>query len=399
MSWLRLSTIAFILGLSAAAQAQSPGEIRIGEIGDFSGPYAILGGKGSISAANLAIEDFGKVLGMPVKVLPGDSQNKPDIASSIAQKWFDTDHVSAILNGGATPTSAAILQVARARKKPFLGIGTGSLDFTGKLCSPYFSQWAQDTYMLANGAVHAAARSGGGTWFFLTADYSYGYQLQDEITKRITAAGGKVLGAVRHPLGTTDFSSFLMQAQASGAKYIALANGGLDMQNAVRQAWEFGIGRGGQQVIPMVIYDTDVQALGLRNAQGLVGVTSFFGDLNDGTRKFVARFMEKEGHPPTMIQATDYSAMYHVLRAIKAAGSAEDGEKIAEQIRALPVDDPILTNVHVRVDGKVMRPVYVVQVKTPEESKGPADLFKLIETIPPEQAWRSLEEGGCPLAK
>ncbi len=399
MNWLKPSIIAVILGLSAMAQAaESKGEIRVGEIGDFSGPYAILGGKGSVTADNLAIEDFGKVLGMPVKVLPGDTQNKADIASSIAQKWFDTDHVSAVLNGGATPTAAAILQVARDRKKPFLAIGTGSLDFTGKLCTPYFSQWAQDTYMLANGAAHVAAKSGGGTWFFITADYSYGYSLQEEITKRITAMGGKVLGSVRHPLGAADYSSFLLQAQASGAKYIALANSGLDMQNAVRQAREFGIAQGGQQVIPMVIYDTDVQALGLQNAQGLIGVTSFFAALNDATRKFAVRFMEKEGHPPTMVQAAGYSAMYHLLRAIKAAGT-DDGEKVTEQIRALPIDDPILTGASVRVDGKVMRPVYLVQVKAPAESKGPTDLFNLIETIPPDEAWRSLPEGGCPLAK
>jgi branched-chain amino acid transport system substrate-binding protein len=355
----------------------------------MSSVYAVVGGKGSITAAQMAVEDFGSptVAGARIEIVSADHQNKPDIASALVQRWFDVGGVDVVADGGSTPSALAIQRVAQEKRKVFMSSGSGSTDLVGKACSPTGFHWAYDNYALANGAAHGVVQSGGDSWFFITADYAFGHSLEVEATKRVLSDGGHVLGAVRAPLDTADFSSFLLQAQASKSKIVGLANAATDMEHAVKQAHEFGITQGGQRLVALMVLPPDVDALGLDIAQGLQSVTANFDDMNEAARAFAKRFIAKEGHSPTMIQAGTYSSVLHYLRAVAVAGT-DDGPKVADRMRAMKVNDFMDDDVSIREDGQVMRNMYLVEVKTPAESKGRWDYFKLKAIIPPGEAWR-----------
>jgi branched-chain amino acid transport system substrate-binding protein len=394
------SCVAALLAAGPAAAQVSDDVVKLGVLNDQSGLYADITGQGSVIAARMAVEDAGgKVLGKPVEVIFGDHQNKPDVGSSIVNRWIDAEQVDTIVDVPTSSVGLAVQQITKTKKRIFLMSGPASSDLTGKACSPYGFHWTYDTYMLANGTGNALVKAGGDTWFFLTSDYAFGHALERDTGAAVKAAGGKVLGAVRHPLNTSDFSSFLLQAQASKAKVIGLANAGGDTINSIKQAAEFGIVSGGQRLAGLLVFVTDVHALGLKTAQGLVVTESFYWDLNDETRAFSKRFMEKSGgKPPSMVQAGVYSAVAHYLKAIKAAGT-DDADKVAAKMRETKVNDFMTKDGEIRIDGRVMRNAYLFQVKKPDESKGPWDYYKLLATIKPEDAFRPLAEGGCPLVK
>jgi branched-chain amino acid transport system substrate-binding protein len=348
----------------------------------------------------MAVEDFGgKVLDRPIEVIFADHQNKPDVGSTLASRWYDAENVAAIVDVPVSSVALAVQEVARERKKIVLFSAAGSSDLTGKACSPMGTQWSFDSIALAKGTASAVTKSGGNTWFFLTANYAFGTAMEADARRFIAEAGGQVLGSVRHPQGTTDFSSFLLQAQSSKAKVIGLANAGNDTINALKGASEFGIVAGGQKLAAMLTFLSDVHSLGLKTAQGLQLTESFYWDLNDSTRAWSKRFGERmNGRMPTMVHAGVYSAVTHYLKAIKAAGT-DNSEKVAEQMRLLKVSDAILPEATVRQDGRVLRPFYLFEVKKPEESKGPYDYYKLVREIPANEAVRPLNEGNCPLVK
>ena len=396
----------FAIALSATLFATSVGAqqgdkpIRIGVLNDQSGIYADLSGQGSVIAARMAVEDFGgKVLGKPIDVIFADHQNKPDIGAALAARWYDVDGVDAIIDVPVSSVALAVQGVARERKRTVLFSAAGSSDITGKDCSPYGTQWTFDSYALAKGTASAATKAGGNTWFFLTANYAFGTAMEADARRFIGEAGGQVLGSVRHPQATADFSSFLLQAQNSKAKVIGLANAGNDTILAVRAAADFGIVSGGQKVAAMLTFLSDIHALGLKTAQGLQLTESFYWNLNDGTRAWSKRFGDRmNGRMPTMVHAGVYSALTHYLKAVKAAGST-DADKVAAAMRDIPVSDAILPKASVRQDGRVIRPYYLFEVKKPEESKAPYDYYKLVREIPGEEAARPLNEGNCPLVK
>jgi branched-chain amino acid transport system substrate-binding protein len=390
---------AFMLATPATAQSTSA-PLRIGVLNDQSGIYADLSGQGSVIAARMAVEDFGgKVLDRPIEVIFADHQNKPDVGSALASRWYDAENVAAIVDVPVSSVALAVQEVARERKKIVLFSAAGSSDLTGKACSPMGTQWSFDSIALAKGTANAVTKSGGNTWFFLTANYAFGTAMEADARRFIAEAGGQVLGSVRHPQGTTDFSSFLLQAQSSKAKVIGLANAGNDTINALKGASEFGIVAGGQKLAAMLTFLSDVHSLGLKTAQGLQLTESFYWDLNDSTRAWSRRFGERmNGRMPTMVHAGVYSAVTHYLKAIKAAGT-DNSEKVAEQMRLLKVSDAILPEATVRQDGRVLRPFYLFEVKKPEESKGPYDYYKLVREIPANEAVRPLNEGNCPLVK
>jgi len=391
---------AFALG-TAAAQAQiSDGVIKIGVMNDMSGLYADIAGPGSVVAAKMAVEDFGAAKkGMKVEIVSADHQNKPDVGSTIARTWYDVDHVDVITDVPTSSVALAVSQITRDKGKAFLGSGPASSDLTGKACSPNFVHWTYDTWMLANGTGSAMVKAGGDTWFFLTADYAFGHALERDTGAAVTKAGGKVLGAVRHPLGTKDFSSFLLQAQASKAKVIGLANAGGDTINSIKQAAEFGIVKGGQKLGGLLVFLTDVNSLGLNTAQGLVLTETFYWDLNDQTRAWSKRFAAaNNGKLPTMVQAGVYASVLHYLKAVEAI-KTDDGTKVVAEMKKLPTDDPLFGKGVIRADGRKLHPAYLFEVKKPSESKGPGDVYKLLATIPADQAFRPLAEGGCPLVK
>jgi branched-chain amino acid transport system substrate-binding protein len=390
---------AFMLATPATAQSTSA-PLRIGVLNDQSGIYADLSGQGSVIAARMAVEDFGgKVLDRPIEVIFADHQNKPDVGSALASRWYDAENVAAIVDVPVSSVALAVQEVARERKKIVLFSAAGSSDLTGKACSPMGTQWSFDSIALAKGTASAVTKSGGNTWFFLTANYAFGTAMEADARRFIAEAGGQVLGSVRHPQGTTDFSSFLLQAQSSKAKVIGLANAGNDTINALKGASEFGIVAGGQKLAAMLTFLSDVHSLGLKTAQGLQLTESFYWDLNDSTRAWSKRFGERmNGRMPTMVHAGVYSAVTHYLKAIKAAGT-DNSEKVAEQMRLLKVSDAILPEATVRQDGRVLRPFYLFEVKKPEESKGPYDYYKLVREIPANEAVRPLNEGNCPLVK
>lgn len=390
---------ALMLATSAAAQSTST-PLRIGVLNDQSGIYADLSGQGSVIAARMAVEDFGgKVLDRPIEIIFADHQNKPDVGSALASRWYDAENVAAIVDVPVSSVALAVQEVARERKKIVLFSAAGSSDLTGKACSPMGTQWSFDSIALAKGTASAVTKSGGNTWFFLTANYAFGTAMEADARRFIAEAGGQVLGSVRHPQGTTDFSSFLLQAQSSKAKVIGLANAGNDTINALKGASEFGIVAGGQKLAAMLTFLSDVHSLGLKTAQGLQLTESFYWDLNDSTRAWSKRFGERmSGRMPTMVHAGVYSAVTHYLKAIKAAGT-DNSEKVAEQMRLLKVSDAILPEAAVRQDGRVLRPFYLFEVKKPEESKGPYDYYKLVREIPANEAVRPLSEGNCPLVK
>jgi branched-chain amino acid transport system substrate-binding protein len=403
MSMKRSLSLAAALALAiGAAHAQiSDGVIKIGVMNDQSGTYADLAGPGSVVAARMAVQDFGAAKkGMKVEILVADHQNKPEVGSGIARQWFDVDKVDAIVD---VPTSSVVLavnQVAREKNKVLI-VSTGATsDLYGKACTPNSVHWTYDTWSLANGTGTAVVKTGGNTWFFLTADYAFGHALERDTEAVVLKNGGKVNGKVRHPFPSADMSSFLLQAQSSKAKIIGLANAGADTINALKQGAEFGIVKGGQQFAGLLVFLTDVHSLGLDVAQGLLLTESFYWDLNDQTRAYSRRFAKlHKGAMPTMGQAGVYSAVLHYLKAVEALKSDAAGDKVVAKMKELPTDDPIFGKGRVRQDGRKIHNMYLFEVKKPSESKGAWDYYKLRATIPAEQAFRPEKDGGCPLVK
>lgn len=391
---------ALAVGAGAASAQISDGMIKIGVMSDMSSLYADIGGPGSTLAAKMAVEDFGAAAkGMKVEVVSADHQNKADVGSSVARQWYDVDKVDAIFDVPNSAVALAINQLTREKGKAFIDSGAASSDLTGKACSPNTIHWTYDTWMLANGTGTAIVKTGGDSWYFLTSDYAFGHALERDTEAAVLKNGGKVLGKVRHPLNTQDFSSFLLQAQSSKAKVIGLANAGGDTINSVKQAAEFGIVKGGQSLAGMLVFLSDVHGLGLDKAQGLVFTETFYWDLNDQTRAWAKRFAAaNNGKYPTMVHAGVYAGVLHYLKAIEAI-KTDDGTKVIEQMKKTPTDDPLFGKGTIRADGRKIHPAYLVEVKKPSESKGPYDYYKIRATIPAEQAFRPLAEGGCPLVK
>ena len=387
---------------TGTAQAEmSGGTVKIGVLNDMSGLYADLAGQGSVIAAQMALEEFGgSVNGTKVEIVSADHQNKPDIGSNVARQWFDVDGVDVIVDVPTSSVALAVNDIAKEKNKVFLVSGAAASDLTGPKCSPNTIHWTYDTWALANGTGKAVVQTGGDTWFFLTADYAFGHALERDTTAVVEANGGKVLGSVKHPLNNADFSSFLLQAQSSGAKVIGLANAGGDTTNSIKQAAEFGIVQGGQSLAGLLVFLTDVHALGLQTAQGLTLTEAFYWDANDETRKFAAEFAKRNrGIHPTMVHAGVYSSVLHYLKALKELGADADGAKVVAKMKEMPTEDRLFGKGQVRVDGRHIHPMYLFEVKKPEESKGPWDYYKLRATIPAEEAFRPLDQGNCPLAK
>jgi branched-chain amino acid transport system substrate-binding protein len=402
MKVLGIATLVAALAVAAApVHAQvSDGVIKIGVLNDQSSLYADLAGQGSVVAARMAVEDFGAdKKGMKVEIVSADHQNKPDVGSSIARQWLDVDKVDVIVDVPNSGVALALNQIVRDKGKALLISGAATADLTGKACSPNTIHWTYDTWALANGTGNAIVKTGGDTWFFLTADYAFGHALERDTEAVVIKAGGKVLGKVRHPLNTQDFSSFLLQAQASKAKIIGLANAGGDTTNAIKQAAEFGLVKGGQNLAGLLVFITDVHALGLDKAQGLIMTETFYWDTNDKTRAFARKFAERNRQIyPTMIHAGVYSATLHYLKAVEALKS-DDGTRVIAKMKAMPTDDPLFGKGTIRADGRKIHPAYLFEVKKPSESKGPWDYYKLRSTIPAEQAFRPIDQGDCPLVK
>jgi len=394
--------LAALLALGPAmARAQiSDGVIKIGVLNDQSGLYADLAGQGSVVAARMAVEDYGAdKKGMKVEVLFADHQNKADVGSAIARQWYDVDKVDLIVDVPNSGVALAVSQITRDKGKAFIVSSAATSDLTGKACSPNTIHWTYDTWALANGTANALVKQGADSWFFITADYAFGHALERDVEAVVLKNGGKVLGKVRHPLNTQDFSSFLLQAQASKAKVIGLANAGGDTTNAIKQGAEFGIVKGGQNFAGLLVFLTDVHALGLQTAQGLVFTETFYWDLNDRTRAFAKRFAERNrGIHPTMIHAGVYAGVTHYLKAVEALKS-DDGTKVIAKMKEIPTDDPLFGKGTIRVDGRKIHPAYLVEVKKPSESKAPWDYYKIRATIPADQAFRPLDQGECPLVK
>jgi branched-chain amino acid transport system substrate-binding protein len=383
-----------------AANAQiSDNVVKLGVLTDMSSLYADATGKGSVAAVEMAVADYGgKVAGAPIEVISADHQNKPDVGVAIARNWYDNEKVDAIMD---VPTSSVALPVsALTREKNRINInsGGGSSDLTGKACSPNTVHWTYDTYALSNVAGKAMVKRGDDTWFFVTADYAFGQALERDAANVVKENGGKVLGDVRHPLNTSDFSSYLLQAQASKAKVVALANAGGDTTNALKQASEFGLTQGGQKMIALLQEITDTHSLGIRATQGLIVTDAFYWDMDDQTRAFSKRFYAKVGHMPTMIQAGLYSATMHYLKAIEAI-KTDEAPKVMAQMRATPIHDFFAHDGKIRIDGRMVHEMHLFEVKKPEESKGEWDLYKLIATVPGDEAFRPLDKGDCPLVK
>ncbi len=396
-SLLAAASMALTIGV---AQAQiSDGVVKIGVLNDQSGTYADLAGPGSVLAARMAVEDFDAAKkGMKVEILAADHQNKPDVGSNIVRQWYDVDKVDVVVDVPTSSVALAVNEITREKNKALIVSTGGTSDLTGKACSPNTIHWTYDTWALANGTGSAVVKTGGDTWFFLTADYAFGHALERDTEAAVEKAGGKVRGLVRHPFPTADFSSFLLQAQTSKAKVIGLANAGADTTNAIKQGAEFGIVKGGQQFAGLLVFITDVHALGLDKAQGLMLTESFYWDLNDKTRAWSQRFFERHKRMPTMAQAGVYSAVLHYLKAVEALKS-DEGPKVIAKMKAMPTDDPLFGKGSIRQDGRKIHPMYLFEVKQPSESKGPWDYYKLRATIPVDQAFRPERDGGCALVK
>lgn len=392
----------FVLAALAAALMSGMAyatDVKIGVLNDRSGIYADLAGEGSVIAARMAVEDFdaaGK--GINVEIVSADHQNKPDVASTIARQWIDQDGVNAILDVPTSSAALAVNEITKEANAVFINSGAASSDLTGPACSPHTVHWTYDTWALANGTGSAMVQTGGDSWFFLTADYAFGHALERDTSAVVEAAGGTVVGSVRHPFPGTDFSSFLLQAQSSGAKVIGLANAGGDTINSIKQAAEFGITQAGQALAGLLIFITDVHALGLETAQGLVLTESFYWDLNDQTREWSARFEALDGDKPTMVQAGVYAGVLHYLKAVEAAGTNEADAVIAK-MKELPTDDPLFGQGEIRADGRKIHDMYLFRVKSPDQSEGAWDYYETLATIPAADAWRPLDEGGCPLVQ
>jgi branched-chain amino acid transport system substrate-binding protein len=396
---LILATAGLLAALPASAQI-SDGIVKLGVLNDQSSLYADLAGQGSVVAARMAVEDYGAAAkGLKVEIVSADHQNKPDVGSSIARQWLDVDKVDVIVDVPNSGVALALNQIIREKGKALLISGAATADLTGKACSPNTIHWTYDTWALANGTGNAVVKTGGDSWFFITADYAFGHALERDVEAVVLKNGGKVLGKVRHPLNTQDFSSFLLQAQASKAKVIGLANAGGDTTNAIKQGAEFGIVKGGQTFAGLLVFLTDVHALGLEKAQGLTFTETFYWDLNDKTRAFAKRFAERNrGIHPTMIHAGVYAGTLHYLKAVEALKS-DDGAKVIAKMKEMATDDPLFGKGTIRVDGRKIHPAYLVEVKKPAESKYAWDYYKIRATIPAEQAFRPLDQGDCPLVK
>ncbi len=383
------------------AVAQISGDtVKLGVLTDMSSLYADINGPGAVAAVQMAIEDFaGTVAGKKIEIVQADVQNKADVAATIAGRWYDTEGVDAIFGAAASSSSIATSRVAGDKKKVFFAPDPASSDITGRLCNAYTIHWVYDTIALANGTGSAVVKAGGKDWFFLTADYAFGHALERDVSAVVTANGGKVLGGVRHPLNTSDFSSFMLQAQASKAQIIGLANAGGDTINSIKQAAEFGILKGGQKLAGLLVFITDIHSLGLEMTQGLQLTEAFYWDRNDASREFAKRFAARmKGKMPTSIQAGFYTAAKRYLEAVKTIGT-DDADKIMAHLKSTPADEPIFGKAVIRADGRKVHDMYLFEVKKPSESKGPYDYYKLIATIPGDQAFRPMDKGDCPLVK
>ena len=393
--------------LAAAALTPSTGKaeyrggtIKIGVLNDQSGVYADIAGTASVWMARKAVEDFGAAAkGMKVEIIGGDHLNKPDIGLSIARQWYDVEKVDAIADVPTSSVALAINELTRDKNKVFLAVGPATSDLTGKACSPNTVHWIYDTWALANGTGNAIVKRGGDTWFFITADYAFGYALERDTEAVVVKSGGKVLGKVRHPFPGTDFSSFLLQAKASKAKIIGLANAGGDTINSIKQASEFGIVEGGQKLAGLLIFINDIHALGLKTAQGLIFTDPWYWDQNDTNRAFAREYFAALGRMPGYTVVGVYSSVIHYLRAVEALGSHADGKAVIAKMKELPTEDRLMGKGYVRIDGRKIHPMYLFEVKKPEESKAPWDYYKQLATIPAEEAWRPLDQSECPLVK
>jgi branched-chain amino acid transport system substrate-binding protein len=392
------ATLVALAAGKAGAQAVKP--VRIGVLTDLSGPLADLSGRGSVEAVKMAVADFGaSVLGRPVEVLSADHQNKAEVGAQIANDWYDNQNVEMIIDLPNSSVLLAVQEIARRKNKVVIATAGASSDFTGKNCSPNGVHWIYDTYSLAAGTGRAVVKQGGDTWYFLTSDYAFGHSLERDTAKVISAAGGKVLGEARHPLNTSDMSAFLLQAQSSNAKIIGLANSGADLVNTLKQASEFGITQGGKQKLAgLLIFITDIHSLGLQTTQGLLLTSAFYWDQNNGTRAFSKRFFQRINRMPTMVHAGNYGAVMHYLNAIKNAGSA-DAPKVMNVMKTTPINDFMTRNGRIREDGRVLRDMYLFEVKKPGESKEPWDYYKQLSVIPAAEATRPLSESMCPIIR
>jgi branched-chain amino acid transport system substrate-binding protein len=389
--------------VAAGVAAADDKVVRIGALSDQSGLYSDLGGPGSTLAAQMAVEDSGLTgKGWKIDIISGDHQNKPDIGTSIARQWFDVDKVDIIVDVPNSGVALAVNNVVKEKNGVYINSGAATSDLTNAQCSPNTVHWTYDTYMLAHTTGQALVKAGGDTWFFLTADYAFGAALERDTTAVVLANGGKVVGGVKHPLNTSDFSSFLLQAQSSKAKIIGLANAGGDTTNSIKQAAEFGIVKGGQKLAALLLFLTDVKAIGLDIAQGLNFTETFYWDMNDQTRAFSKRFSArmKNGAPPTMVQAGVYSGVLHYFKALEAlGGNPHDGIKVVDKMKSIPTDDALFGKGEIEPNGRTIHSAYLFEVKKPSESKGPWDFYKLVGTVPGDQAFTPLSESKCALLK
>ena len=400
MSSLLLRAVTSLLAaLPITAVAQQTTPVRIAVMDDMSGVYKDIQGPGDVVAAKMAVDDYGgKVIGRPIELLSGDLQNKVDVGAALARRWYDQDNVSAIFGLGNSAVALAVQDIARDKKRIDIVTSAGTTDLTGKQCSPYGVQWTYDTYALAKGTASAVSAAGGKAWYFITADYAFGHSLEENAAHFVTATGGTVLGNSLTALGTSDYSSFLLQAQGAKAQVIGIAAAGADMVNVIKQMSEFGLMSAGVRAAGLLTLITDVRAIGLQTAQGLYFTEAFYWDQDEQTRAFSARFAKLFGRPPTSFQASMYGAVQHYLKAMDAVGQ-DDPDKIMAKMRDTPINDFMTHNAKLRIDGRVVRDMYLLQAKTPAESKSEWDLAKVVTTIPGDQAYRPLSEGGCPLAK
>jgi branched-chain amino acid transport system substrate-binding protein len=401
MRWLKtvMAVVAAALLLAPMTSSAQDGMVKIGVLDDMSGPYADNTGPGDLLAVRMAVADFGgTVLGKPIEVVSADMQNKVDVGVGIARRWYEQDQVDLIIGIPHSAIALGVVKLAEQTNRLVMPTAAATAELTGKSCSAHSVHWVYDTYGQSKTLVNAIMKQGGDTWFFITVDYAFGHALEQNASDFVKAAGGRVVGSARHPLNNADFSSYLVQAQASKAKVVVMANGGADITNAIKQAKEFGLDRGGQRVAALLIQYPEVRAIGLPTAQGLLMASSFYWDMSPEARAFTDRFAAAKGMPPTMIQAGTYGATLHYLKAVKAAGT-DEAKAVMAKMKELPINDFMTKQGRIREDGRVIRDMYLMQVKTPDESKSEWDLAKIVATVPGEQAFRSLAEGGCPLVK
>lgn len=401
MRWLKTFMVVFgaaVLVAPTLSSAQD-GAVKIGVLDDMSGPYSDNTGPGDLLAVRMAVADFGgTVLGKPIEVISADMQNKVDVGVGIARRWYEQDQVDLIIGIPHSAIALGVVKLAEQTNRLVMPTGAATAELTGKSCSAHSVHWVYDTYGQGKTLVNAIMKQGGDSWFFITVDYAFGHALEQNASDFVKAAGGKVLGSARHPLNNPDFSSFLVQARASRAKVVVMANGGADITNAIKQAKEFGLEKGGQRVAALLIQYPEVHALGLPTAQGLLMASSFYWDMSPEARAFTDRFAAAKGMPPTMIQAGTYGATLHYLKAVKAAGT-DEAKAVMAKMKEMPINDFMTRQGRIREDGRVIRDMYLMQAKRPDESKGEWDLAKMVAAIPGDQAFRPLAEGGCPLVK